>query len=81
MRFMGQTLAAGALLAFGLSGCDDAARKPAQAKVPALQPASPSSQTARNQIDQSTVGPLPLWNPAAKRPTALFPKVPDGKSG
>jgi membrane-bound lytic murein transglycosylase D len=79
MRFMGPTLAAGTLLAFSLSGCDDAARKPAQAKVPVLQPSSPT-QTARNQIDESTVGPLPLWNPAAKPPRALLPKVPDGKS-
>lgn len=80
MRSLAPALAAGALLALVLSGCDDAVRKPTQAKVPALQPASASAQASQNQIDQSAVGPLPIWNPGAHPPKSLLPRIPDGKT-
>ncbi|HWZ96786.1 MAG TPA: transglycosylase SLT domain-containing protein [Candidatus Dormibacteraeota bacterium] len=74
-------LAATAFIATGLAGCGDAARKPTQARVPALQPATTASvQANQHQIDQNSVGPLPLWNPAAKPPKSLLPRVPDSKS-
>src|SRR5215475_11469467 len=76
MRPITSLLAATALLAMGFAGCEDAARKPAQARVPALQP---TLQASKYVIDQNAVGPLPVWNPATRPPASLLPPVPDGK--
>ncbi len=78
MRPLTLFLATAALLALGLCGCEDAARKPAQAHVPALQ-AGPAAAN-QHKIDQNTVGQLPLWNPAARTPRSLLTPIPDGKT-
>ncbi|HWY43852.1 MAG TPA: transglycosylase SLT domain-containing protein [Candidatus Sulfotelmatobacter sp.] len=78
MRPLTLFLATAALLALGLCGCEDAARKPAQAHVPALQ-AGPAAAN-QHRIDQNTVGQLPLWNPAARTPRSLLTPIPDGKT-
>lgn len=90
MRTLTPFLVTTAVLAIGLASCDDAAKKPAQARVPAAAPApqavnaAPSTPgvPAKNQhpIDQSAVGPLPLWNPNAKKLRMLQGPVPDGKA-
>ena len=90
MRTLTPFLATTAILAIGLASCDDAAKKPAQARVPAAAPTpqfvnSPATQAAaapksQHQIDQSAVGQLPLWNPNAKRFRMLQAPVPDGKA-
>jgi membrane-bound lytic murein transglycosylase D len=84
MRPLTPFLATTAILAFGWAGCDDAARKPVQARVPAYAQ-SPSAQTPRaaaNQhpIDQNAVGPLPLWNPNGRKMRSLLPQTQDGKA-
>jgi len=90
MRTLTPFLAATAVLAIGLAGCEDAARKPAQARVPAAaavpqassSPAVSGTTTpkSQHQIDQSTIGPLPLWNPNAKKLRSLQAQVSDGKA-
>jgi membrane-bound lytic murein transglycosylase D len=78
MRLLTLFLATAALLALGLCGCEDAARKPAQAHVPALQAGRAAAN--RHTIDQNTVGQLPIWNPAARTPRSLLTPIPDGKT-
>src|SRR5262249_12791382 len=92
MRAPISTLATTALLACGLSACDDAARKPAQSKIPAAPqstgapaPANASAHSAPRQanqhpIDQNSIGPLPLWNPNAPKLKSLLPPAPQGKA-
>jgi len=92
MRAPISTLATTALLACGLSACDDAARKPAQSKIPAAPqstgspaPANASAPSAPRQanqhpIDQNSIGPLPLWNPNAPKLKSLLPPAPQGKA-
>src|SRR5262245_18086471 len=89
MRAWTAVLASAAILAICCAGCEYAGRKPVQARVPATQtPApAPSSKTApasssayQHQIDQLTLGPLPVWSPGMKPPKSLLPKIPDGKS-
>ncbi|HLZ51260.1 MAG TPA: transglycosylase SLT domain-containing protein, partial [Candidatus Acidoferrum sp.] len=82
-------LAASAVFSAALAGCEDASRRPAQTRVPAsLQSpgaqgaGSPASarQSYQHQIDQLTIGPLPVWSPNMRAPRSLLPRVPDGKS-
>jgi len=85
MRSWTSFLVASAVLSVGLAGCDDAARKPAQARVPALQPAATPNATSTAQINQhpvdsNSIGPLPLWTPNRKPLRSLLPPVPDGKA-
>ena len=89
MRSSTSFLAASAVLsvglAAGLAGCDDAARKPAQARVPALQPAATpvatsTAQVNQHPVDSNSIGPLPLWTPNRKPLRSLLPPVPDGKA-
>jgi len=85
MRYLTSFLAAAAVLSAGLAGCDDAARKPAQARVPALQPAATQAATSASKanqhpVDSNSIGPLPLWTPNRKPLRSLLPPVPDGKT-
>jgi membrane-bound lytic murein transglycosylase D len=79
MRPVTLFLTTGALYALGFAGCEDAARKPTQARVPALQP-GPAAASQQHPVDASTIPPLPLWNPAARTPRSLLPPIPDGKA-
>src|SRR5438445_3136057 len=68
-------IAAGAIvLAVGGLGCEDAAKKPVQARVPALSPA-----TAAAQQVPTSFPPLPLIDPSRRPPASLLPRVLDGK--
>ncbi len=84
MRLLTPVLATTAILAFGWAGCDDAARKPVQARVPAStqSPSAPAAIPAASQhpIDQNAVGPLPVWNPNARKLRSLLSQAPDGKA-
>ncbi len=90
MRTWTPVLASTAILAFGLAGCEDAGRKPVQARVPTTTlsagassqaPAGGSSATQyQHQIDQLTLGPLPAWTAGMKPPKSLLPPIRDGKS-
>jgi membrane-bound lytic murein transglycosylase D len=75
VRTAGVSLACSVLLAFGVCGCEDAARKPVQAahRVPALAPAAQSQQ---NQSSQVGVLPLPKLSTAAS--DSLVPHAPVG---
>jgi membrane-bound lytic murein transglycosylase D len=66
-------LATGAILVSGgLSGCEDAGKKPVQARVPALAPKATAAQAPPE------LPALPLANPA-RRFVSLLPPVPAGK--
>ena len=85
MRLLTPFLAASAFLSVGWAGCDDAAHKPIQAKVAALQPAPTVSAKATAQVNQhpvdpNSVPPLPLWTPNRKPLRSLLPPVQDGKT-
>src|SRR2546425_3818977 len=68
-------IAAGAIvLAVGGLGCEDAAKKPVQARVPALSPA-----TAAAQQVPTSLPPLPVIDPSRRPPASLLPRVLDGK--
>src|SRR6266849_6079659 len=68
-------LAAIAILVSGaLAGCEDAGKKPVQARVPALAPATAAAAQAPPELPV-----LPLANPAGRRPVWLLPPVPAGK--
>jgi membrane-bound lytic murein transglycosylase D len=56
--------------AVGLLGCEDAGKKPVQARVPAL---SPAAQAPAQLLD------LPLPNPSRTAFLSLLPAVPSGK--
>ena len=68
------TVGAAILAAVGL-GCEDAAKKPSQARVPAL---SQASAEAALQAPPA-LAPLPLADPARPRPVSLLPPVLEGK--
>src|SRR5260370_24372576 len=73
---MGQRLgiAAGTLfLAGGLLGCEDAGKRPVQARVPALAPAATPQQAP------AELGPLPVLNPPRRQYVWLLPPIPAGK--
>jgi len=65
------------LIAAGLLGCEDAGKKPVQAHVPALTPAT----AKRNAVPQMEVAlpQLPLRNPASRPFVSLIPSPPGGK--
>src|SRR5712692_8350052 len=66
-------VAAGTLLcAAGLLGCEDAGRKPVQARVPALAPAAGPQAPAELAL-------LPLVNPPRRNYVRLLPPIPGGK--
>src|SRR5467141_2934656 len=66
-------IAAGTLLfAAGLLGCEDAGKKPVQARVPALAPAATPQAQAELAL-------LPVVNPPHRYYVWLLPAVPDGK--
>src|SRR2546428_13868612 len=81
------------VLALGLCGCEDAAKRPAQAKVPAnAPPLTASAATAPTPKPQSSrpgsgqpapklppLPKLPLRNPGAQRLLALVPQARSGK--
>src|SRR5260370_24001432 len=73
---MGQRLgiAAGTLfLAGGLLGCEDAGKRPVQARVPALAPAATPQQAP------AELGPLPVLNPPRRQYVWLLPPIPAGE--
>jgi membrane-bound lytic murein transglycosylase D len=65
------------LIAAGLLGCEDAGKKPVQARVPALTPAT----AKRSAVPQMEVAlpQLPLRNPASRPFVSLIPTPPGGK--
>jgi hypothetical protein len=66
-------IAAGTVLfALGLLGCEDAGKKPVQARVPALAPAAAPQAPAELAL-------LPVVNPPHRHYVWLLPAVPDGK--
>ncbi len=68
-------LAAGAILVSGgLSGCEDAGKKPVQTRVPALAPTATAAAQTPPELPA-----LPLTNPARRPPVSLLPPVPTGK--
>jgi membrane-bound lytic murein transglycosylase D len=72
---LGLYLATGAILFSGcLSGCEDAGKKPVQARVPALAPTATAAAQAPSELPV-----LPLTNPAGRRPVSLLPAVPPSK--
>jgi membrane-bound lytic murein transglycosylase D len=74
MRLTRPFIAIALFLAVILSGCMDAVKRPAQARVPGLVPA-----TVQNSSVLPTLGPLPLLNPARKSYVSLLPAIPGGK--
>jgi peptidoglycan lytic transglycosylase D len=65
----------GVLGAACLSGCEDAAKKPAQARVPALAAAQTSAAQAALPLAE-----LPLTDSSRGSLPSLLPPVPDGKA-
>jgi membrane-bound lytic murein transglycosylase D len=65
-----------ALLAAVACGCEDAGKKPMQARVPALAPAKKASAAAQTE---TALPQLPLRNPASKAVKSLLPPAPGGK--
>src|SRR5947209_8630081 len=67
------SIAAGTLVfAAGLMGCEDAGKKPVQARVPALAPAAAPQAPVE-------LAPLPVLNPPHRYYVWLLPAVPEGK--
>jgi len=75
-----------ALISAAAAGCDDAGRKPLQAR-PAVEPlaatntsatATPPAPQDRTQRSLQLV-PLPLWSRDRQAPTSLLPAIPDGR--
>src|SRR6266568_4191067 len=70
-------IAVGTLLfAAGLLGCDDAGKKPVQARVPALAPAAEAANAKQAPVE---LAPLPILNPPRRHYVRLLPAVPSGK--
>jgi len=75
-------IAAGTLLlAAGLLGCEDAGKKPVQARVPALAPAAQGADGTRAATAQAPVelALLPVQNPPHRHYVWLLPAIPAGK--
>jgi membrane-bound lytic murein transglycosylase D len=64
------------LIAAGLLGCEDAGKKPVQARVPALTPAKRVTAAAQTK---TALPQLPLRNPASRPLVSLLPSPPGGK--
>jgi membrane-bound lytic murein transglycosylase D len=76
-------VAASALLACLACGCEDAAKRPLQGRVPAMAPApspDPSSTITDEPQAAAFARKLPLFNPAAHASSSLLPAVPGGKA-
>jgi membrane-bound lytic murein transglycosylase D len=71
---MGLFLAAG----LALAGCEDAGKKPVQARVPALAPAATRTAAAA-QGAPAELPALPLTSPSRRPLVSLLPAVPGGK--
>jgi len=72
----GRHIAASTILfAAGFVGCEDAGKKPVQARVPALMPAP----TANKAQAPPTLPPLPLTSPSRRPLVSLLPPVPGGR--
>ncbi len=63
------------LFAAGFVGCEDAGKKPVQARVPALMLAP----TANKPQAPPTLPPLPLTSPSRRPLVSLLPPVPGGR--
>jgi membrane-bound lytic murein transglycosylase D len=63
-------------------GCEDAARNPVQARVPALAPAQAAPPVAQQAAAKQSleIPDLPLGDAATRPLQFLLPKVPDGKT-
>src|SRR2546429_131306 len=68
-------------------GCEDAAKKPAQAHVPGTPAAaahvaapSPTWQSQTAQQPAPPLAPLPLTDPKRQPPKSLLAPLPDGKN-
>jgi peptidoglycan lytic transglycosylase D len=82
-----------ALISAAAAGCDDAGRRPIQAR-PAVSPLAAtyaSATTTRPAPQQGTttqdttqrtlqLAPLPLWSRDRQAPTSLLPAIPDGRN-
>src|SRR5258708_24327014 len=67
-------IAAGTLLlAGGRVGCEDAGKKPVQARVPALAPSAAPQQAP------AELALLPVQNPPRRQYVRLLPPIPAGK--
>src|SRR5437868_15240696 len=74
------------MAAIGL-GCEDAARRPVQARNPAspamatvLDPPTPArSKAAQKTQTPVALTPLPMTDPTRPQPKSLLPPIPDGK--
>jgi len=62
------------LLAAGIGGCEDAAKKPAQAHVPALTPAAGDPAQV-----PATLASLPVFDSSRPLPASLLPPVLEGR--
>src|SRR6266853_3333343 len=62
------------LFAMALAGCEDAGKKPVQARVPALARAPAATRQAAVEL-----APLPVLNPPRRHYVWLLPPVPSGK--
>jgi membrane-bound lytic murein transglycosylase D len=78
-----------ALISAAAAGCDDAGRRPIQARVPAVEPlaATYTSATATPPAPQQgttqrtlQLAPLPLWSRDRQAPSSLLPAIPDGRN-
>src|SRR5436190_4831089 len=75
------------MTAIGL-GCEDAARKPVQARNPASpamatvldSPTPASSKAAQKTQTPVALTPLPMTDPTRPQPKSLLPPIPDGKT-
>jgi membrane-bound lytic murein transglycosylase D len=65
----------GALLLLCLSGCEDASRRPLQARVPALDPSDPPPAQKAQSIELPS---LPLWKPSHGPGDSLIAHAPGG---
>jgi membrane-bound lytic murein transglycosylase D len=65
------------LLAAGLLGCEDAGKRPAQARVPALAAPTPKQAAAPQATVELAL--LPLQNPPRRHYVWLLPPIPAGK--
>src|SRR6266404_5742004 len=81
-----------ALVSAAAAGCDDAGRRPIQAR-PAVEPLAATYTSARatapapqhgttQDTTQRTLqlAPLPLWSRDRQAPTSLLPAIPDGRN-
>jgi membrane-bound lytic murein transglycosylase D len=62
------------------AGCEDAGRKPVQARVPALEPRPTVAQTATPSQAPPTLPALPLWTRGHQAPASLLTGIPDSKA-